>query len=92
MTGSAACYTKRMSDDQFTKLFKYVEETRQEVSAIREDMATREDVDKILRILDKQSELLDTDEVERLALSAQVGRLQDWAERAGAKIGTEFSG
>lgn len=81
-----------MDDYQFTKLFKYVEETRKEVSAIRENMATKDDIDKIYTILDKHTEFLETDETERLALSAQVGRLQNWAERSNAKIGVDFTG
>ncbi|MEO8691627.1 MAG: hypothetical protein ABI397_02470 [Candidatus Saccharimonas sp.] len=33
-----------MDDDQFTKLFKYVEETRGEASEIKRSMATRDDI------------------------------------------------
>lgn len=36
-----------MSEDQFMKLFKYVEETRQEVAYIHENMATKADVEEL---------------------------------------------
>ena len=33
-----------MSEDQFTKLFKYVQEARQEVADIKDTMSTRDDI------------------------------------------------
>ena len=61
--------------------------TQDDIAKVREDMATKEDINRVLNILDKHTEMLDTDELERLALSKQVDRLQDWAERAAPKIG-----
>ncbi len=61
--------------------------TQNDIAKVREDMATKEDIDHVLNVLDKHTEMLDTDELERLALSKQVDRLQDWAERAAPKIG-----
>ena len=41
-----------MSDDQFLKLFKYVEETRQEVAVIREEMATKDNIRHLQTVID----------------------------------------
>lgn len=40
-----------MSDDQFTKLFRYVEETRTEVREIKETMATKDDIRRLERYM-----------------------------------------
>lgn len=61
--------------------------TQDDIAKVHEEMATKEDTNHILNILDKHTDMLDTDELERLALSKQVDRLQDWAERSASKIG-----
>ncbi len=61
--------------------------TEDEFAKVREEMATKKDMDKVLTILDRHTGMLDTDELERLALSKQVDRLQDWAERTAPKVG-----
>ena len=40
-----------MSDDQFMKLFKYVEETRAEVREIKEEMATKDNIRRLERMI-----------------------------------------
>lgn len=41
-----------MGDDQFMKLFKYVEETRHEVAEIKETMATKDDIRTLTTIIE----------------------------------------
>ncbi|MDO4712664.1 MAG: hypothetical protein Q4B05_02035 [Candidatus Saccharibacteria bacterium] len=48
-------------------------------------------IDNIYTILDRQTGMLDTDETERLALSKQVDRHDDWIERAAPKVGVKYA-
>ena len=80
-----------MTQDQFTKLFLLVQEVKSDMATKQDVTELKEDLNQIRNILDKHTGMLDTDEIERLALSAQVDRLQDWAERSGAKTGVRIS-
>lgn len=79
-----------MTQDQFTKLFLLVQEVKSDMATKQDVTELKEDLNQIRNILDKHTGMLDTDEIERLALSAQVDRLQDWAERSGAKTGVRI--
>lgn len=48
-------------------------------------------LDGIYNILDRQTDMLDIDETERLALSKQVDRHDDWIERAAPKVGVTYT-
>lgn len=84
-----------MNDEQLERLFKYMAEMQKDItdmkSELSENVAKKDDIDKVYNILDKYFKYLETDETERQALGAQVGRLQDWAERSSSKIGVEFT-
>jgi len=80
-----------MTQDQFTKLFLLVQEVKSDMATKQDITELKEDLNQIRNILDKHTGMLDTDEIERLALSAQVDRLQDWAERSSAKTGVRIS-
>lgn len=74
------------TDDVILKMFAMIEEMRLEM-ATKDDIASvREDIDKIRTILDHHTDMLDRDELERQALGKQVGRQQDWIDRAGAQL------
>jgi Trp operon repressor len=64
-----------MSEDQFTKLFKYMqaefETTRNDVYKVRQD------VQRVYEVLDGDVHQREVDEHERLALSAQIDRLEE---------------
>lgn len=83
-------YTGYMSDDQFHKLYRLMQQLVDN-GATKDDISTlHKKLDDIYTVLDKQSELLDTDETERLALSKQVDRHDDWIERAADNIGVRY--
>ena len=42
-----------MSDDQFTKLFKYIEYFRAEVNKKLDEKASQKDMERVLNFLDK---------------------------------------
>ena len=79
-----------MDKSDLEQLYLYLEKMfsglEKRVGNIEENMATKKDIDDIMIILDRQSEMLETDELERLALSAQVGRHEDRLDRVEAKL------
>ena len=48
-----------MKDDQFTKLFKYVQEMRAEMNEKFGIMATKDDISKVYNILDQHTAMLE---------------------------------
>ncbi len=49
-----------MSEDQFTKLFKYVQQIDEKVNRIEENMVTKTDYNHLLNIMDNYATHLDT--------------------------------
>ncbi len=83
-----------MSDDQFMKLFKYVEEMRTDMDGRFDQIASKQDVSEIYDKLDQIAARLDDDDTERVALQAEVDRHGDWidqlAHQTGAKLSPEL--
>ncbi len=65
-----------MSDDQFLKLFKYVEETRQEVAVIRDEMATKDDIRHLQTVIDGYASKIDDYAKEMAAMQHKIDRLE----------------
>lgn len=61
-----------MSQDEFTKLFQYMMKLEKKMDEGFEN--TKLEFDKVLTILDQHTELLQTHELERHAVQAQVDR------------------
>lgn len=83
--------TVAMSDDQFTKLFKYMQ---QEFRKLHVEMASKADaaqVDRVYNAVDGIAKRLDTDEAEHSALSSQVSRHEGWIKQLAARIGLPLS-
>lgn len=78
-----------MNDDQFKKLFRYMQDMRQDMDEAMQGMDKK--LDGIRNVLDSHTGMLDTDEIERLALSAQVDRHDDWIHKAANKIELRYS-
>jgi hypothetical protein len=53
-----------MSDDQFTKLFRYVEEFRQEMNTKLDEKASQTSLDHLTNTIDSFVKRLDTTEIE----------------------------
>lgn len=81
---------------------KTTDEIILEMYAMMQTMATKDDLEMsigrverrlegIENLLDTHTELLDKDELERLALSAQVSRHDDWIVRAADKTGIRYA-
>lgn len=79
-----------MSDDQFTKLFKYMQ---QEFKAVRGEVAdVKTSVDNYANAIDAYAKQTEIYMQEMLALGHKVDRLEQWilkvAEATGVKLST----
>ena len=81
-----------MSDDQFRKLFKYVEEMRAEMNARFDATADRSQVDRLQVAVDRIASRLDTDDTERTALTSQIDRHEVVLRRVTKKLGMRYGG
>ena len=78
-----------MSADEFTKLFKYMEERFDRIDERFEDTNGR--IDQILNAVDALAKRQEIDEEERLVMGHQIERLDQWVHQLAAKIGVELS-
>ena len=81
-----------MSDDQFTKLFKYMEKRFNEVDARFDTTADRSQVDRLQVAVDRIASRLDTDDTERAALTSQIDRHEVVLRRVTKKLGMRYGG
>lgn len=75
-----------MTDDQFMRLFKYVEETRGEVRDIVDNMATKDDIRRLTDLLDGIVGRLNDHDMEIAALVDTSRRHEDNLETLANKL------
>jgi hypothetical protein len=80
-----------MSDDQFTKLFKYMQQEFEKIHAELAEKADAVKVDRLLNAVDGIAKRLDIEEGERAAIVRQLGRHRGWIEDLAAKTGLQLS-
>lgn len=76
-----------MNNDQFTKLYKYIEEFRSEVNNRFEETASRDSIERLVNTLDSFLKRLDDNEIEQSARDMQFERLLEWAREVSKKTG-----
>lgn len=76
-----------MSDDQFTKLFRYVEEFRSEMNTKLDEKASQQSLDRLTNTIDTFIKRLDDSETEQAAPNAQFERLVEWTKEVSKKTG-----
>ena len=76
-----------MSDDQFIKLFKYIEDFRSEVNQRFDETASKSALENLTNTIDAFVKRLDNTEVEQASRDAQFERLLEWAREVSAKTG-----
>lgn len=76
-----------MNDDQFTKLFKYIEDFRADVTEQLSSKASQDSLDNLTTTIDAFVKRLDDAEVEQAARDAQWNRLLEWAREVSKKTG-----
>jgi predicted nucleic acid-binding Zn-ribbon protein len=77
-----------MSDDQFTKLFKYIERRFDELAHEVEDV--RGQVSQVNGTVDGIAKQLDTDAAERAAITRQLDRHDRWHHQTADKLGLKL--
>lgn len=65
-----------MSDDQFTKLFKYIEEFRLDVSRRFDD--ANDKIDNVMNAVLELAKRQEISDEERLVMGHQLDRLDSW--------------
>ena len=74
-----------MNDDQFTKLFQYIQEFRAEGNGKFDDVYSR--IDRLTDTIDDFVKQLKDFEAEQAARDAQWERLLEWAREVSKKTG-----
>ena len=80
-------YARVMSQDEFTKLFKYIEEFRTEVNRKLDQKADKDRVYSALDYIIKQLEMHDQ---ERLFMNHQIDRHEAWIKQLAASTKTKL--
>jgi hypothetical protein len=79
-----------MSDDQFTKLFKYMQDEFAKIHAELDTKASRAQVDTVYELLDHDLKQRERDEQERLAMGHQLDRHEGWITRLADQANTKL--
>lgn len=76
-----------MSEDQFIKLFKYVEEFRKEVNYKLDQKAEQSSLESLQRTIDRFINRLDDQEIGEALLQNRLDELVSWAKKVSKKTG-----
>ena len=80
-----------MREDQFTKLFKYMQK---EFADIKKDLATKanaSDMQTALGLLDTLAKRQEISDDERLVMAHQLTKIHEWVEQAAERIDLKFA-
>jgi hypothetical protein len=80
-----------MSEDQFTKLFKYMQDQFKQVNQKLDDKASASDMQMVLNLLDSIVKRQEISDDERLVMGHQLDRLDRWTHELAKKIGYTLS-
>jgi hypothetical protein len=80
-----------MSDDQFMKLFKNIEDMKAQLAHVATNFATKDDINGVYDRLDGIAARLDDDDIERGALTSQVDRHEGWIRQLADKTDTDLA-
>jgi hypothetical protein len=87
--GELAHTGRHMSEDQFTKLFTYMQDQFKELRSEMEGMHT--DVQHVYEVVDSVLKNQETDQQERLVVSHQLDRHEGWIKQLAKKTETSLS-
>lgn len=76
-----------MNDDQFTKLFKYIEDFRTETNERFDATAGKDDLEHLRNTMDDFIRQITDNNTEQAARDAQFARLVEWAREVSKKTG-----
>ncbi len=81
-----------MSEDQFTKLFTYIENFRSEVHEEFDKTAKKDSLDQLIDTVDGFVKRLNGNEIKQAARDKQLERLLEWAKKVSEKTGIPLEG
>jgi septal ring factor EnvC (AmiA/AmiB activator) len=76
-----------MSQDEFTKLFKYMENRFNSIDQKLDTKASQDSVDRLTNTIDSFVKRLDNAEIEQASRDLQFDRLLEWAREVSKKTG-----
>lgn len=79
-----------MSQDEFTKLFKYVQEMRSDINQRLDNTATKKQVDDLTNTVDGLAKLIADYNQEMLMMGHKVDRSEQWINQIAAKTGVQL--
>ena len=79
-----------MKDDQFTKLFRYMEKRFDEIDKRLDTMATKDDISKVYDILDQHTAMLEDLTAETSALKSSDDRQTRQIEYIARQTGVDL--
>lgn len=81
-----------MSEDEFTRLFKYMQAGFKQINDRLEKMATKDSMERLTGAIDAYAKQVEIYTQEMLALAHKVDRLEQWilkvADATGVKLAT----
>jgi hypothetical protein len=80
-----------MSEDEFTKLFKYIAERFDKIDKALAEKASHADMQRVLNLLDEFAKRMEISEEERIVMGHQLERLDRWTHELAKKIGYTLS-
>lgn len=85
------CILVGMKDDDFTRLFKYMEERFDRIDKALERKAEKDGIEQLLRAIDALAKRQEINEEERLVMAHQLERLNQWVHHLADKIGVTLA-
>lgn len=79
-----------MSQDEFTKLFKYMQGEFKTINDRLEQTATRDELDRLTSAIDGYAKKVDDYTQEMLMLAHKVDRLEKWINQIAASTGVKL--
>ena len=80
-----------MSQDEFTRLFKYMEERFDRIDKALADKADKKDVELLLNAVDSFAKRQEINDDERLVMGHQLDKLDQWVHELANKFGVSLS-
>jgi septal ring factor EnvC (AmiA/AmiB activator) len=81
-----------MQEDEFTKLFKYMQHEFGQLNSKLDEKASQSTLSSLMNSIDGFIKRLDDNETEQSARDAQFDRLLDWARKVSKKTGIPLEG
>lgn len=80
-----------MSEDEFTKLYKFMSDRFDSIDKVLASKAGAKDMAAALNYLDKIAKQQEIDDEERLVMGHQLDRLDRWVHEVADKIGYKLT-